>query len=297
MRQPIDGKWLVIMAACLWGTTGTAQAFAPDGAQPAAIGTLRLLIGGAALFFLARTQGHLFLGKDWLRWSTLIAGVSVATYQLCFFAAVDRTGVAVGTIVGIGSAPIMGGLLGFWVHGESLSQRWYAATALAIAGCTLLISDSGSVDLDALGILLALGAGWSYATYATASKSLLAYHPPDAVMAVIFCIGALLLLPILLTVDLHWLPEPRGIIIALHLGLIATALSYILFARGLMTVSVGTTVTLSLAEPLTAGILGVVVLGESLTLSASLGISLLMCGLILLTINPLNRIRYNREHG
>jgi len=43
------GAGLVLMAAMLWGTTGTAQAFAPEGAQPEVVGTLRLLIGGVAL--------------------------------------------------------------------------------------------------------------------------------------------------------------------------------------------------------------------------------------------------------
>ena len=37
-----SGVWFVLMAAILWGTTGTTQAFAPAGFDPMVIGTLRL---------------------------------------------------------------------------------------------------------------------------------------------------------------------------------------------------------------------------------------------------------------
>jgi len=102
-------------------------------------------------------------------------------------------------------------------------------------------------------------------------------------MAVVFCLGALLLAPVLFLADLSWLAQPRGLAVALHLGLVATAAAYTLFARGLSAVPVASAVTLSLAEPLTAGALGVVLLGEQLAPSALLGMGLIFGGLILLS--------------
>jgi len=55
----------------------------------------------------------------------------------------------------------------------------------------------------------------------------------------------------------------------------------------LQLIPVSTAVTLSLAEPLTAGLLGVVVLGEVLTLPAFAGIALIFAGLLLLTLGGL----------
>ena len=52
--------------------------------------------------------------------------VAVAGYQLAFFSAVARTGVAVGTMVAIGSAPVLAGLLAWLVRGEQPPGRWYA---------------------------------------------------------------------------------------------------------------------------------------------------------------------------
>ena len=91
----------------------------------------------------------------------------------------------------------------------------------------------------------------------------------------------MLLSPLLVASDLGWLTELRGIAVALELGLLATAAAYVLFARGLTAVPVEGDATLSLAEPLTAGLLGVLMLGERVGLAALLGVSLMVGGLAL----------------
>ncbi|MCA9978875.1 MAG: EamA family transporter, partial [Anaerolineales bacterium] len=206
------GPLWVILAAVLWGTTGTAQALAPVGATPIMIGALRLAIGGLALLVLAGTRGRLRSGQPWPFWTTFLAAINVAAYQLFFFAGVARAGVAIGTIVGIGSAPIWGGVLGYFVRRERPSTRWGISTLLAVMGCGLLALTSDNVTVDPWGILLAIGAGLTYATYTTTSKGVLERQSPDAAMAIIFSLGALLLAPILLTANLAWLAQPRSIL-------------------------------------------------------------------------------------
>ncbi len=278
------GAWFVLGAAFLWGTTGTAQAFAPAGFDPRVIGAFRLLIGGVALLCLALYRGELSGLRHWKWGSVFIAAVFTASYQLCFFAAVAKTGVAIGTIVGIGSAPVAGGILGRLFRGEKLSRRWFVATALAITGCSVLSLSGGDVSVDSFGIILAIGAGVSYAAYTLMIKGLLEQHSPNAVMALVVCVGAMLLSPMLLNCDLDWLLQPRSIGVILHLGLATMALSYWLFARGLQSVQVATAVTLSLAEPMTAATLGIVVLGELLNIQSFCGIILIFAGLMVLVI-------------
>lgn len=280
---------MVLAAAMLWGTTGTAQALAPVGAEPAVLGALRLAIGGAGLLVLAGVRGGLRSGRPWPRLATLGAAFFVAAYQACFFAGVARTGVAVGTIVGIGSAPISAGVLDYLFRGQRPGRRWLLATLLAVTGCVLLMADRGSLSVDPLGILLAVAAGASYAAYTLMIKGLLDGHSPDAVMAVVFSLGAVLLSPALFTGPLSWLLQPRGLAVALHLGLLTCTLSYWFFARGLLSVPVASAVTLSLAEPLTAGLLGVLVVGERLNAPAVGGILLLLAGLVLLACGPRRR--------
>ncbi len=289
------GAWFVLGAALLWGTTGTAQAFAPPGFDSRVIGALRLLIGGLALLFLAVSHKELGRFRDWPFWPTLLASIFTASYQLCFFSAVAKTGVAVGTIVGIGSAPVAGGLLGLIFRGERPSRRWFSATILAISGCVLLSLSGGDISVDLFGITLAFGAGASYAAYTLIIKGILEQHSPNAVVAVVTCGGAIFLLPALLHMDLNWLLQPRAMAVALHLGLASMALSYWLFARGLQTVQVATATTLTLAEPMTAGILGILVLKEQVDSVAICGIALIFTGLVSL-VGKRRREIISEEH-
>ncbi|HLF81660.1 MAG TPA: DMT family transporter [Anaerolineales bacterium] len=284
MRRP--GAWLVLAAGALWGTTGTAQALAPPGATPAAVGALRLALGGAGLLAVALLRGELRQAGRLPGRAVAAAAVTVAAYQVCFFSGVSLTGVALGTVVGIGSSPVWAGLLAWLTGGGRPARRWVLATGLAVAGVILLIAGGRTLRVSLPGVMLALAAGASYAIYASASKRLLESASPDAVMAVVFGLAALLLAPILLQSNLAWVGTPRGAAVALHLGLLATTLSYLLFARGLRSLSAPTAVTLSLAEPLTAAGLGLLVLQERLTLAGVLGGGLLLAGLISLSWQP-----------
>jgi drug/metabolite transporter, DME family len=277
-----QGYWLVLVAACLWGTNGTAQALAPPEAQPIIIGTLRIALGGLTLLLFAVLRGNLRDGKRWPRWPTLFGALSMAAYQLFFFAGVARTGVAIGTIVGIGSTPILAGPIGYFVRGERPSRRWVIATILGVIGCSFLIAAGEQIHVDPVGIFMAICAGGSYAVFTTMSKGLIEEHEPEAVMAVTFCIGALFVLPLLFTADLSWLRQPSGALVILHLGVITAAVAYTLFARGLKLIPVATAASLTLAEPLTAGLLGVFFLHEPLTIAAVFGIFLIFTGLVAL---------------
>lgn len=269
---------MVLIAAVMWGTTGTARALAPAEASPVAVGAVRILIGGAVLVTIALLRGTLRV--RWPLLPTITAAAGVALYQLTFFEGVARAGVAIGTIVGIGSAPVFAGLIASVALRERPGARWLAATALAIAGVVLLARPQGDARLDPLALLLPLGAGATYAIYATATKSLLAGHDSAAVAAVAFGGGAVLLLPVLLTADLAWLARPAGALVALELGLVATAIAYLLFTRGLARLPVSWGATLSLAEPLTAATLGTLVLHEALSPTQGLGAVLVAAGLV-----------------
>lgn len=279
------GTLLILLAALLWGTTGTSQALAPVGAHPLTIGALRLAIGGGALLLAALVRGQ--IARDCFRQPgvTLLAGLLVATYQISFFAAVRTTGVAVGTMVAIGSGPLFAGLLAFLVHRSRPDRRWLIATAAALTGLLVLFIPAGGrvTQVQPSGILLALAAGASYAGYALAIKYLLPGTSPEAVVALVFTLGGLFLAPFLFISDLQWSLEPGGLLVCAHLGLVTTALAYWLFARGLRTVPTLHAVTLSLAEPLTAAMLGIIVLKERPTLVSACGMALILTGLIVLS--------------
>jgi DME family drug/metabolite transporter len=277
----MHARSLVLLAALCFGTTGTAQALGPGGLAPAGVGAARVVIGGALLVAVA-LAGRAPLSR--LRLGPLLVGAGgVAAYQLCFFAAVADTGVAVGTIVAIGSAPVSAGALEWALERRVPARAWAAATALACAGVALLALDGADASVSLPGVGLALGAGVSYAAYTLAAKRLLrAGNSPEAVMAGAFGLGGLLLAPVLAATGAGWLLHPGGAGLALFLGVVPTALAYVLFARGLQRLSAAETATLTLAEPLTATLLGIAVLAERLSAPAALGAGLVLAGLFVL---------------
>lgn len=272
-------RLLVLTAAVLFGTTGSAQALADLDGSPLAVGSARLLVGAALLLLAARLVGSAGAGR-WSPRALAAVALGVAGYQLAFFAAVADTGVAVGTVVALGSAPALAGLLGRLVDGTPLDRRWAACTTLATAGVLLLVlGGGGDTEVSPVGVLLALGAGASYAAYTVASKRLLADgHAPEEVMARGFGLAAVLLLPVLAVTGSE-IANTDGILLALYLGAIPTALAYVLFARGLKHLGAGETATLTLAEPLTAALLGVLILDERPGGIAILGAALVLAGL------------------
>lgn len=279
----LSGYAFILFAATLWGTSGTSQALAPAGATPQVLGLFRLVGGALTLSLLASRHGTLSQIRALPRALTLFACLLMAGYQLLFFGGVGMAGVAVGTVVGIGSAPIIAGLLKIFVERQPVTLRWLLSTALAIIGCALLLfPSSDSAEINLLGVILAIGAGASYAVYTLCSKILFEGRDSDAVTSVIFFGSAVLLTPTLANVELSWIPQPSGLLLFIWLGLIVTGLSYWSFGRGLKIVPASTAVTLTLAEPLTAGLLGVFLLGEQLTALGIFGIILLIIGLSIL---------------
>ncbi|WKA54200.1 DMT family transporter [Planococcus shixiaomingii] len=274
---------LVLLAAMLWGTTGTAQTFIAGTAHPLAIGALRLSIGGFTLLaFVIWTKT---LNAKTIPWKAAwLSAAAMALFQPLFFSSVQLTGIAVGTVVAIGSAPVFTGILE-WVFLKTKPNRvWIIATACAIGGCILLFANTESAAVDSFGIALALGAGLSFAGYAIVSKTVLQAMEAVPAVAVIFSLSALFLLPFLLILDVSFIQSAENLSVILYLGLAATGLSYILFSRGLKQIPSSSAVTLSLAEPLTASLLGVLVVGETLNSTAWSGVGLLLCGIVVLTL-------------
>src|SRR5215207_1345600 len=275
---------LVLLAALCFATTGTAQALGPGGIEPAAVGAARIAFGGALLVVVA-----LFVRMPRRRWARgpVIAGAAgVALYQVSFFAAVADTGVAVGTIVALGSAPTLAGALEWVLHGRRPEARWAGATLLACAGVALLaLTGGGAAGVSLPGVGLAVIAGGSYATYTRSAKRLLDDgHAPEHVMAAAFGLGAVALLPVLVSTGAGWLATTDGLALAIFLGVVPTALAYVLFARGLRGVEASEAATLTLAEPLTAAVLGIVVLGEQVGGAGAVGAALVLAGLLALAV-------------
>jgi drug/metabolite transporter, DME family len=285
------GVLSVLVAAGLWGTTGTVRTAVPA-ASNTSIGAVRIVLGGALLLAVALSAERRRL-LDLLghprRWLALTLGAAaMVTYQVAFFNAADRTGVAVGTVVTIASAPPFAGVLGVVTRQGRPTRRWVGATSGAAVGCALLVGGGGGggeVGVDPVGVALALLAGFAYALVTTIISALLRRGESElAVTSAVFGLAVVLVLPLLAADGAGWSLEGRGVVVALYLGGVATAGAYLLLGRGLRTTPAPVATTLTLVEPAVASVLGLVVLDERLGAVAVAGLALLVASLVALAL-------------
>ena len=275
--------FFVLMGAILWGMTGTIQTFLDEGISPIAVATIRSAVGGGLLLGMAIVLGKIRF-RTWSWQWTILAAASIALFQALFFSSIRLTGVAIGTVVTIGSAPVFTGLLEWLLWKSRPTKVWGIATSLAIMGCLLLFVNSGSFSVHMGGIALALCAGMSFAFYTNVSKKLMMQEEALPAVAMTFSVCALVLFPFSISGGYSWLAQSHNIGAMLFMGILCTSVAYLLFLSGLQKISSSSAVTLSLAEPLTAAMLGVFFIGEYLSMTSWIGVAMLLGGILVLTL-------------
>ena len=279
---------LVLSGAILWGTTGTAQTFLSNEAHPFVISAGRSAVGGFSLLFLVIIRKKVKFNR-WPWKETFYAAVCISVFQLLFFSSVQLTGVAIASVVAIGSAPVFSGLIE-WVFFKVLPTKvWLISTSFAIIGCFFLFITKGEVTVNPIGVMYSLIAGVGFALFTISSKGILQKEETIPVVAMIFSISALLLMPFFFIYDVSWLKDVGNVGIIFYLGLATTSVAYVLYSRGLHKIPASSALTLSLAEPTTAAILGVFIVGEALSATSWIGILFLLGGIVVLTLGAKTR--------
>jgi drug/metabolite transporter, DME family len=285
-----SGIVFVLVAALLWGTTGTAAAMAP-GVGPLAIGAAAMGIGG--LLQAAAASRVLFTHRGGLtaEWRTVMMSAgAVAVFPLAFYSSMRLAGVAAGTVVSIGSAPPAAAVIERIVDHQPLSRGWALGTTAGVSGVLALLSHPGEpgpatttvAAQPVLGIALGLLAGFTYALYSWGAARVMRYGLPSRpVMGAVFGLGGILLLPVLALTGAPIITSGSHLAVAAYLAIVPMFLGYILFGHGLASVAASTATTVSLLEPAVAALLAVIVLREHLPPTGWLGLGLLFASLVI----------------
>jgi DME family drug/metabolite transporter len=282
----------VVAAAVCFGTTGTAQELGPDDATSSGVGLTRVVAGGLLLglvaWWAARRPGvgPLVIARSHLG-LVLVAGAAVLAYQPMFFAGTRLNGVATGAVVTLGSAPVLTGALEWALTRRVPSRPWFVGTVCAVVGVVLIggVLDRGAQHVSLAGLAGSLGAALAYAVYTLAVKHLLTEGwAPAVAIGTVFATAAVLGAPLLLLVDLSWLPSLAGPGMVAWLAVVTVVVAYVLFAAGLRALPASTVSTLTLVEPLTACALGVALLGERLSVVGWAGLLVLLGGVTVLAV-------------
>ncbi|MCC7367994.1 MAG: EamA family transporter [Chloroflexi bacterium] len=285
-----SGIFIIVLAAILWGTVGvtTRGVFTLSETTALTVAFLRLAVALPALALTAAAV----LGRRALvarpRHLLLMAGAGtmLALYQLCYFGAIQRVGVAAATLVTLCAAPVIVALVSTTFLGERATRQLLLAAGLAIGGTILLVSPgetSAGNGETTLGVLLALGSATGYALIAMVSRTLARVAHPLTSMTVSFAFGAAALLPALLLEGLHLSFTPAAWGLLVYLGVVPSALAYVLFTIGMRTTVATVASLVTLIEPLTAALLAWLIFGEQLGPLALVGGMLLLGAVLLLT--------------
>lgn len=289
----------VLITAVLWGTTGFGASFAAP-LNAVTTGAAAMGIGGAVLAAVYwRRLSSVFRAPGTV--PLVAAGAAAITvFTLCFYASMGLAGVALGTIVTICSSPIFAGLLELLVDRTPLPRSWYVAALLSIVGGVLLVTGRGEgggwmgadPSLQPLGIAVGLAAGLAYAVYAWLLGRVIkpTERRPEGLdrtgaVAAILGVAALPLLGFMAVSGGSLLLDPSVWPPLLYLGIVPMAIGHALFGWSLAALSASTVTLYTLLEPAVATVLAVWILGERLTAGGWAGLSLVLLGLVVLSVN------------
>ncbi len=283
--SPRAGLLAICAAGVLWGTGGLAVQLIRErlpmstltvSAWRMALAALVLIITvvvgrhGPALWALMRARPK----------TAVFVGSCTAAYQALYFWAVTEAGVTIATVVSLGLAPV---LLTLWdARRLRPSTRRVGVLIAALSGLvivTVAASSSGVITgpHPMVGVLAACLSGASYAVATQVGRPLAAGHPAVVLTAVTTVAGTLVLTPLALLSGGPFVPAdlPTWSIL-IYLGVFTMALAYGLLYAGLRTTTGSAAVIATLLEPVTAGVVAWLVLGERIGFLGVAGMLLIL---------------------
>lgn len=277
----------LVLSGLLWGTGGLIGVLFGQAAGLSAlsVAAYRLLAGGVIIIaLLALTGRRRPAGRAaWTR--IAVNGLLSALFQGCYFAAIGLTSVGLATLVTIGAAPVIVAAAEHARGRRALGRAGTVTMAIALAGLCLLIGRPGggfseAAVLAGAGMALLSAAGFAAVTLIQTSP--LPGLDELTLNGFGFLLGGLTLLPLAAALggSLGFRPDlaSAGLLAALGAG--PTAAAYTLYFRGLRSASASTAALLTLIEPLTAAVLGAIVLGERLSAAGIVGAVMLLAAVI-----------------
>jgi len=282
------GATFISVAGVLWGTTGVVVARLHEGAglDPVTAGFYRLAVGAGVLAVVAVRRP--WLGA--LRRAPLglaLTGAGLGAYQGLYVVAVADAGVAVATVVSIGIAPVVTTVAEAVIARRRPDLPAVVAVAAGVLGLGLVVgAPSSAGERPVVGVLAATASGLGFALTALLVGGVARRVEAAAVTGVSALVGAVALAPFAWAAGLGVPARPGPLAGVAYLGVVTTAVAYLLFYTGMRTTAGSVAAVLTLLEPLVAAVLAGMVLGERLTPSAIAG------GLLLLAAVA---VSYRRE--
>lgn len=295
-RNPRLGYALVVLAAILFGLNGGVSRVAMgSGLSPESFTTLR--ITGAMLVFVAYAacfrRSALIRPKGSAMLLVIALGlVGVAALQLTYNVAIDRLPLGIALLIEY-LAPVLVVLWVRFVRKEPVRGRMWLAVALAIGGLAVVSRVWNGLTFDGLGVIMALLAAVSFASYFLLGEHNVGFDDPLRVILWAFVVATVamnLIEPIWTTPSLDGSTSLLGrledhsanpwLVVALVVvpGTVAPFFLEMVALRHLPATIV---IVVAMLEPVIANVLGWAWFRESLTPIQVLGAIAVLAGIVL----------------
>ena len=291
------GAVLIFIAGCLWGSIGLFIRLMSDaGASAAAISFLRMAFAFVILLVVTLIRSGISafrVSRRVLFFSAMLGLVCHSVYNVFYSWAVVRIGVTVSAVL-LNVAPVFTAVLSAIFFHERITSHKCITLLINVIGCVLAATGGQftAASLSVSGILFGVAPGLCYALTAILGKLAGEDSDPFVVSTYSYLFAALFLAvfmrpwesSITITLPIVWL----GFLYAL----IPTAIGYLFYYQGVQQIRESSKIpVIASMETVTAAILGVLVLGEKLTVMHYLGIVIVMASIVLMQQKQARNIR------
>lgn len=281
------GALAVAGAACTWGTLGVfAKNLYAQGVSFEALCTVRAGVGWLAVMLFLVITGRvrkLAVARRDLVFLVPLGLVGIGAFYLLYFFTLRESTVGTSAIL-LYSSPAFVVLLAWLFLGEDLGLFKVLALVLTGTGIFLVAGGYDPANLEVGSLVLATGllSGLTYGLYSIFGRPVAGRLSPAIVLSYALFFGTvLLLIAAIPTLDtLVGLP-PASYVTLLVLAVVHTAGAFALYTYGLGSLGAGRASIIATVEPVVAGVMGVALLGEELTLVKAAGAVLVIGGAVL----------------
>ena len=271
-------------AASIWGTLGFfAKILYAEGVSFEALVAVRASVGWAAmLLFVLLTwevRSRRVTGRDFL-FLVPLGLVGIGAFYLLYFFTVRESTVGTAAIL-LYSSPAFVALLAWIFLKETLGPLRLLALALTFGGIFLVVGgyEPGTLEVSLPVLATGLLSGLTYGLYSIFGKPLAGHLEPAIILSYALGFGSVLLVLAALP-TFHTLVglSSSSYALLVMLAVVHTALAFGLYTVGLKRLDAGQAAIVATVEPVVAGAIGVVLLGEELTALKVIGALLVLAG-------------------
>ncbi|MFY9174839.1 MAG: EamA family transporter [Peptococcia bacterium] len=284
--------FFVVAAAFLWGTLGVfGKMLGGYGFAPEQIVFIRA-VGATITIILFSILTNRELLRIKLRDSVYFIGTGIFSFVFfnwCYFIAIEQTSLSVAAIL-LYTAPAIVMVLSAILFREKMTARKIISLLLTFIGCVFITSfvQGPRQKLMVTGILAGLGAGLGYALYSIFGRYALKKYDSITVTLYTFIFAVLGLIPITNVqemINFFSTADAKAMYYALALGVLATALPFLLYTKGLSYLETSRASIIATLEPIVATIIGIILYNEPITFFKIAGISLVVFAVSIINEN------------